>query len=308
MEICERVFLGDLKDLERTECTAILSLYNLQLNLTHFGERKLVYRVEDSPTTDLLTEFPRMVDFIKRHSRESEEDEEEEDLDYLQKERKENTVLIHCQAGSSRSVTVVLAFLIAEKMISSVEEGLSLIVEKGGSPNPNSGFLNQLELWQKMGGKLDANNPDYKQYRMQAMQETMMLQERPANFDEIVTSTPAEHDPSAFKCKKCRRACFLPAAIIPHEKGESGKLFYNKTKRRTKDREVKAVCSSLFLEPMQWMEHLIQGRLNGLLVCPKCSQKVGHFDWSGMQCSCGRWVSPAIQVQRKQVDAPPGFF
>ncbi len=60
-----------------------------------------------------------MVDFIKRHSKESEEDEE--DLDYLQKERKENTVLIHCQAGSSRSVTVVLAFLIAEKMISSVE-------------------------------------------------------------------------------------------------------------------------------------------------------------------------------------------
>ena len=31
------------------------------------------------------------------------------------------TVLVHCQAGSSRSVTAVLAFLIAEKIISSVE-------------------------------------------------------------------------------------------------------------------------------------------------------------------------------------------
>lgn len=158
-----------------------------------------------------------------------------------------------------------------------------MIVKQGGSPNPNSGFLDQLELWLKMGGKLDANNPDFKQYRLQAMQETMMLQERPANFDEVVTCTPAERDPAAFKCKKCRRALFLPAAIIPHEKGDSGQLFYDKNKRRTKDREAKAFCSSLFLEPMQWMEHLIQGRINGLLLCPKCSQKVGHFDWSGMQ-------------------------
>ena len=91
----------------------------MQLNLTRFGERKLIYRVEDSPTTDLLTEFPRMVDFIKRNSKESEVDEEISDD--LQEEKIENSVLGHCQAVSSRSVTAVLAFLIAENIISSVE-------------------------------------------------------------------------------------------------------------------------------------------------------------------------------------------
>lgn len=59
-----------------------------------------------------------MVDFIKRNSKESEVDEISDDL---QEEKRESTVLVHCQAGSSRSVTAVLAFLIAEKIISSVE-------------------------------------------------------------------------------------------------------------------------------------------------------------------------------------------
>ena len=75
--------------------------------------------MEDSPTTDLLTEFPRIVDFIKRNSKESELDEV--NLDDSHEEKRENTVLVHCQAGSSRSVTAVLAFLIAENIISSVK-------------------------------------------------------------------------------------------------------------------------------------------------------------------------------------------
>lgn len=113
MEICERVFLGDLKDLERTECTAVLSLYNQPLDLTRFGEKKLIYKVEDSPTTDLLTEFPRMVDFIRRIVQsKGEVNEDEEQVD---------SVLVHCQAGSSRSVTALLAFMIAERTVASVE-------------------------------------------------------------------------------------------------------------------------------------------------------------------------------------------
>ena len=168
------------------------------------------------------------------------------------------------------------------------KEGIALIVEKGGSPNPNEGFLAQLELWQEMGGKLDPNNPGFKQYRISMFQESMMLasphEDRPGNFEELVKCTPSERDPAAFKCKKCRRALFLPAAIIPHMEGFSGKKsFQDKNRRRMKDREAKNSCSSVFLEPMEWMEDLIRGRLNGLLSCPKCSQKVGHFDWSGLQ-------------------------
>jgi dual specificity phosphatase 12 len=40
----------------------------------------------------------------------------------------------------------------------------------------------------------------------------------------------------------------------------------------------------------------------GKLACPKCSCKVGQWNWSGAQCSCGSWVTPAIQVPLSRVD------
>ena len=40
----------------------------------------------------------------------------------------------------------------------------------------------------------------------------------------------------------------------------------------------------------------------GKIHCPKCSARVGSFSWSGTQCSCGTWVTPAISFQRARVD------
>ena len=58
-------------------------------------------------------------------------------------------VLVHCYAGSSRSVACVIAYLLKKKIINSVDDGLDLIVSKGGSPNPNEGFLEQLGKFTK---------------------------------------------------------------------------------------------------------------------------------------------------------------
>lgn len=38
------------------------------------------------------------------------------------------------------------------------------------------------------------------------------------------------------------------------------------------------------------------------LLCPKCSSKLGSFNWYGEQCSCGRWVTPAFQIHKNRVD------
>ncbi|XP_075244139.1 dual specificity protein phosphatase 12-like [Convolutriloba macropyga] len=61
-------------------------------------------------------------------------------------------------------------------------------------------------------------------------------------------------------------------------------------------------CSSLFVEPVKWMEILILGVLSGKLCCPKCRNKLGSFNWSGAQCSCGAWVAPAFQLHKNAVD------
>ena len=40
----------------------------------------------------------------------------------------------------------------------------------------------------------------------------------------------------------------------------------------------------------------------GKLSCFKCHNKIGHFKWSGAQCSCGTWVTPAIQIPMSKID------
>ncbi len=44
--------------------------------------------------------------------------------------------------------------------------------------------------------------------------------------------------------------------------------------------------------------------MEGKLCCPnaRCQTRLGGFNWSGSQCSCGSWVVPAVQVVASRVD------
>ena len=44
--------------------------------------------------------------------------------------------------------------------------------------------------------------------------------------------------------------------------------------------------------------------IEGKLICPnpKCKSRLGSFNWSGSQCSCGSWVVPAVQIVASKVD------
>lgn len=63
-------------------------------------------------------------------------------------------------------------------------------------------------------------------------------------------------------------------------------------------------CSAYFVEPMAWMSALADGEVSGRLQCPakKCGAKLGSWDWAGMQCGCGAWVTPAFALHRSKVD------
>ena len=49
------------------------------------------------------------------------------------------------------------------------------------------------------------------------------------------------------------------------------------------DKHAQSYCSSVFVEPIAWMTEILEGNRMGSLLCPKCKQKVGHFDWAGLQ-------------------------
>ena len=62
-----------------------------------------------------------------------------------------------------------------------------------------------------------------------------------------------------------------------------------------------ATCQSFFLQNgLAWMGNMDE--CEGRFHCPKCQTKVGSWNWSGAQCSCGTWVVPAVQIPRSKVD------
>lgn len=68
------------------------------------------------------------------------------------------------------------------------------------------------------------------------------------------------------------------------------------------------------LESLSWVRSALKAHddaaesgaegIEGKLTCPnaKCGGRLGNFNWSGSQCSCGSWVVPAVQVVASKVD------
>ena len=101
--------------------------------------------------------------------------------------------------------------------------------------------------------------------------------------------------PSLFRCKQCRNILFSSEDIEGHQIALHGL-------RHVRGPQAgRSKCTSHFLEqPQPWMD--LTGATSGKLYCPHCNTKMGSFDWSGSQCSCGTWVSPSIQILHSKVD------
>ncbi|CAD6214028.1 unnamed protein product [Miscanthus lutarioriparius] len=93
-----------------------------------FNYKKI--EVLDSPDTDLLKHSDECFSFIDEAISSG------------------GNVLVHCFAGRSRSVTIVVAYLM-KKYQMSLESALSLVRSKRPQVAPNEGFISQLENFQK---------------------------------------------------------------------------------------------------------------------------------------------------------------
>ena len=128
---------------------------------------------------------------------------------------------------------------------------------------------------------------------------------------DAAACTATEDDPPlVFRCRKCREPLFTGQVLESHEPG-GGQVAFKHHKRDHRMGGAVESCTSHFLRSdgqtnMKSTEDW-EGCLQGKLTCAKCSTRVGDFNWSGMQCSCGAWVCPAIQVVKSKVDesGPP---
>lgn len=171
----------------------------------------------------------------------------------------------------------------------------------------NEGFQWQLKLYQAMGCEVDTSSAAYKQYRLQKLTEKYPeLQNIPRELLAADPTTVSQglKEEVLYKCRKCRRSLFRSSSILDHSEGSGPRAF---THKRTAPSLLpvtgsQAQCTSYFIEPVQWMGSALLGVMGGQLLCPKCSAKLGSFNWYGEQCSCGRWITPAFQIHKNRVD------
>ncbi|XP_004515029.1 probable inactive dual specificity protein phosphatase-like At4g18593 [Cicer arietinum] len=107
-----------------------------------------------------------------------------------------------------------------------------------------------------------------------------------------------------YRCKKCRRIVASKENIVSHERGKGESSFkWNKRSSESWGMEKQpADCTSIFVEPMKWMQAVQEGQVEEKILCMGCNARLGYFNWSGMQCSCGAWINPAFQLHKSKLD------
>jgi len=270
--------------------------------------QRLVIEVDDTKDENLLFYFSPAVKFIQSG------------LD------SGGGVLVHCVMGKSRSAAICIAYLLNHQPnILTPKMALAVLREARPMCEPNEGFMEQLSLYHQMGCPDDVTKHRlYQRWLFQReIEESVACGRAPSmkavRFeDEVpVDQVDSTAQITEIRCRKCRRILATTPFMLLHDKQEQSELSISATPE----------CAHIFLHPLTWMRpSLFPGStpavssdvssisiadsqsddapISGRLTCPNpaCGCNVGKFAWSGMQCSCSRWIVPAIGVTRSKVD------
>lgn len=133
-QIIENLWLGpidlvhDFDFLTENNITHVLSIIDLKVNVADPSINQLSINLYDHEEAPIQKHFATCVSFIK------------EALTCG------GAVYVHCFAGISRSPTIVAAYLIATRNLSS-KDALALIQKQRPIIDPNNGFRAALEAW-----------------------------------------------------------------------------------------------------------------------------------------------------------------
>lgn len=79
-------------------------------------------------------------------------------------------ILVHCQAGVSRSATILAACLMRSKKIKR-DEAIEIIKRKRSCVAPNDGFMEQLNLYYDLDFDVDTSHVEYRRFLVASMAE-----------------------------------------------------------------------------------------------------------------------------------------
>lgn len=302
-----RLYIGGLFCLRRKEAlkkaniTHVVSALSLPLDRDLFqGYGHLVVEVNDVEDENILQHFPTTNAFIR---------------DGL---NGGGGVLVHCAMGKSRSAAFLIAYLLITNSSLDPQSALGLIRQCRTCAEPNSGFMEQLELYNRMQCPEDPDSsPSYQHWLYErkvkaSIEAGVAPVAEEIQFGELTHTTSGNDEikevKSTWRCRWCRTPLANSDYVVAHtpRTTSSSHSKSSSTDSRSSPRSTpQPACSHLFLDPLSWMRpELEKGLLSGRLECPnrKCQQNVGKYAWQGMKCTCGEWVVPAISIARGRVD------
>lgn len=198
-----------------------------------------------------------------------------------QAELKTERVMVHCRHGVSRSVAVILAYMVTLGW--GLEEALDHLRARRKSVGPNLGFMNQLGLWRRMGGRLDFGERWMVDFLLQRGKVRRM--EEPSGYDDIPVKS--------YKCRKCRRLLALSNYSIPHQPGLFPSWICPSSSSPS--------CSSgLLLTPPHWLSSDLLLAPCSRLLCP-CGAKLGGVG-EEVTCPCGAQGGRGVLLLLTKVD------
>lgn len=133
--ILPRLYLSGedaVKSKSNLKSNGITHILNLTTNVENLFEPELNYkkiRVNDVSNEDMTHCFDQSIEFIQKAFEENET----------------NRVLVHCNAGVSRSASVVIAYLLKTGQYSSFEQAYEFLRAARPAVSPNPGFIRQLK-------------------------------------------------------------------------------------------------------------------------------------------------------------------
>lgn len=228
-------------------------------------------------------------------------------------------VIVHCHAGLSRGPAVAVAYIMV-KLKMTLDDTLSYVRRFKPDARPNDGFLAQLAMLEEMDFCVDRGHHAYKSFRLQSVARMITHHADASSLKSFLLSRSeglSGNATSVYKCKKCRTLLFKDTAVLQHLKGKGAAAFVGSSKappassvsaplpkagRAAAAEELRCHdAHAVFIEPVGWMEPHI-AELQGKILCPKCSVKIGSWSWAGDTCTCGRWVTPSFLIHMSKVD------
>ncbi|KAK8858581.1 hypothetical protein IAR55_002810 [Kwoniella newhampshirensis] len=242
-EVVDGLWVGDLvaamdtEGLEQRGITNILSLLRPRLV---FPPSLSVYplEIDDAADTDLLTHLPSCVAWIeaildlRRRSLDPSAANDPPrpralEIAPIAQEPQPGGVLVHCQAGMSRSASVVAAYLM-KTMEMDPMEAVDMLRERRPVVEPSSTFWHQLGLYYNADGRVSLKDRSTRQFYMERTTSQFMNGDGGAPSIDKMAKYPGTPSPSnpptpmgghgrrKIRCKMCRRHLAVREHMMDH--------------------------------------------------------------------------------------------